>query len=105
VMDTAKVPKLVDTITNYVASTTIATITGTPASTDLYGTVSQLPEEAHYLIVLMTTVLCMAKPGSDFDPTYLQFYQRELVAAKREWEEWISQRVLDSRHVRVTEVD
>ena len=105
VQDSSNVPNLADTITDYVASTGFATITGTAASGELYGTISQLPEEAHYLIVLMTTVLCLAKPGSDFDPQYLQYYQRELRDGKREWEEWISQRVLDSRHVRVTEVD
>ena len=105
IQSSSNVPKIVDTITDYTASTAVAVITGTAASGDLYGTVSQLPEEAHYLVVMKATVLCLAKPGSDFDPQYLQFYQRELRKMEREWEEWIAQRILDSRHVRVTEVD
>jgi len=98
-------PKLEDTITDYAGSTLVATVTGAPASTDLYGTVSQLPEEAHMPMVWETIVDCLSKPSAAIDPKYFQFALARLKEHLKDWEFWISSRVPGSGRVRRTEID
>lgn len=44
-------------ITDWTASTQVAVVTGTAATSDIYGTVSELPEEFHLLIVPLAELL------------------------------------------------
>jgi len=81
----------------------LATITGTPESGDLYGTISQLPEEAMELLILMVTTKCLARTASDVDPSYLNYYRAEKKEAQGVWEDWIARRIDSSRHIRITE--
>lgn len=97
------VPDIVDTITDFAASTALATITGTPTSGDFYGTVSQLPEEAMDLLVMMVTTRCLSKPGSDVDPSYINYFRAERKEAKETWDDWIARKIDASRHIRITE--
>jgi hypothetical protein len=45
------------TITDWTASTQVAVVTGTAANSDIYGTVSELPEEYHLLIVPLAELM------------------------------------------------
>jgi len=98
-------PELEDTITDYVGSTLIATVSGTPAETDLYGTVSQLPEESYMVMVWQTTVDCLAKPSAAIDPKYFRYANAILKEHMIDWEYWISSRVPGSHKVRRTETE
>lgn len=91
------------TITDYVGSTLIATITGTPVQNDYYGTKIELPEEALPVLVWRVTLSCMAKPSAALDPKYYEFAANQLAQADRLWREWISDRVPGSGAVRITE--
>lgn len=94
--------RLSDTITDYDASTRIATITGTPTAGEYYGTVSQLLKESHDLIVLMATVSCLAKGGASIDEKQFEFFLAEERSAKRDFENWVSTRKSGSNRTRIT---
>lgn len=100
-----------DTITDYAITAAqtsvkgVCTVTGTYASDSVYGTVSILPEEAHALIVLKATTLCLAKPSSAIDPKYYQFFKQEYREAEKDFKEWISTRLSGSMRTRITEVE
>jgi hypothetical protein len=81
------------TISDFVASTHTATIMGTPAATDRYGTVSILPPECHELIVLEAVSLALMKPGAKLDKTVLQYYRAELKDAREEFYGWMESRI------------
>jgi len=98
----AGVPKLATTISDYVGSTRVATVTGTPAIGDRYGTVCQLPEEAHGLLLTRVVVNCLAKPSSAIDPKYFEYHTSLLRAMENDWARWIETRVPGSRAVRIT---
>lgn len=99
-----KVIKLVSAISDYVGSTYTATVVGTPVSSDFYGTIPQIPEEGHGLIVLKATLLCIAKPSSALDPKVFENFERIVRRAERQFDDWISTRVKNSQGVRITEV-
>jgi len=103
IQTTGLVPDMVDTITDYVASSGAAVITGTPTAGDYYGTISELPEEAMELLILMVTTKCLSKPGSDVDPSYLNYFRAERKEARETWEDWTARRIDTSRHIRTTE--
>ena len=105
VQSSANAAAFKDTITDYVASSRLATITNTGASGQFYGTVPQIPEEGHYLMIAMVVQQCLAKPGSDIDPTYLNFWRGEVKSLKEDWSDWIARRIGASRHIRITEIE
>lgn len=93
-------------ITDYDAGTfsaTIASAAVTPASTDLYGTVSDLSDELHNLVVLRATVRALAKPSSTFEKELFGFWRAELKTAKEEAEEFLATRVSGSVYTRIVE--
>lgn len=105
VWTSASLPDIVTTISDYIASTNIATIVGTPTSGDFYGTVPQIPEEGHYLIVLDVINKCLMKPGSNFDLDYLKISFSALKAARVEWLEWIEMRGSKHSYIAIGESD
>ena len=105
VMDaTTKAVEIRSEITGYIAAG-VATITGTPVDTDLYGTVSELPEEAMSLVVLEATLLCLAKPGAALDTKYFEYFSSLRREAKKDWNAFISTRLSGSNRTRITEVE
>ena len=105
VMDvTTKAVEIRSEITTYTAAG-VATITGTPVDTDLYGTVSELPEEAMGLVVLDATLLCLAKPGAALDTKYFEYFSSLRRDAKKDWNNFISTRLSGSNRTRITEVE
>jgi len=94
-----------DTISDYVGSTRVCTVTGTYSTDSVYGTVSILPEQAHGLILLEATALSFMKPGTSVDPTVIQNVRGALADEREHVENWFSERVAASHHVRITELD
>lgn len=92
-------------ISDYAYSTRVATITGTPASGDSYGTISVLPEEAHPVIVAKATVMALAKPSSAIDPKYYQMFKDEFSDQFAAFQAWIAERTPGGNRVRITEGD
>ena len=92
-------------ITDYVASTRVITVTGSFGTDSIYGTVPQVPEEGHDLIVLGATLQLMAKPSSDLDENVFKYYSSLYAEARSIFEDWCSTRKSGSTHVRRTEVD
>ena len=82
-------------ISDFVASTRIATITGTPASGDIYATVSVLPEEAEDYILAQATIMSLMKPGSIVDKDVLQFFRDDANRARVELEDWLATRIVE----------
>lgn len=80
-------------ITDYSAAG-VATITGTAAENDTYGTISRLPEETHMLIVMEATVLAMMKPSANLDMTVYRHYRDELRETRKEVYGWLESRIL-----------
>ena len=83
VWSSASLPIIETTITDYAASTNIGVVTGTVTSGDLYGTIPQIPEEGHYLIVLDVLAKCLIKPGSAFDVEYFKAALGAYTSAKK----------------------
>ena len=96
---------IVSEITDYVSSTLIATITGTPTSGDKYGTVSILPRETHDFIVLDATTKLLAKPSSAIDPKYFEFFTAEKRELWRDLKSWLATRKSGSNRTRIVEQD
>jgi len=92
-------------ISAYNESTNVATITGTAASGEWYGTETMLPFEAEACMVLKATLLCLAKPSSAIDPKYYEMYKDEYSEMLAVFEHWISDRRPGDHHVRITELD
>lgn len=92
-------------ITDYVASTRVLTVAGSFGTDTIYGTVPQVPEEGHDLIVLGATLQAMAKPSSDLDANVFKYYSSLYAEARQVFEDWCSTRKSGSTHVRRTEVD
>jgi len=86
----------IDTITDYVASTRLATITGTVSTDSVFGTISRLPEETHMLIVLDATVLAMMKPSASIDKNVIKFYVDRVKDARAEVDAWLASRIPES---------
>lgn len=87
------------TISDYVGSTGVATVTGTPTDGYAYGTIPRLPEETHYLIVLEATFLAMMKPSSIIDKEVISFYREELNRARKDVQSFLSSRIPQSEGV------
>lgn len=67
---------LVETITDYVASTKIATVTSTPATDDWYGLVPEVPEIFHHLIAPRAIMIVKAEhPISPVKPSQAEMEQ------------------------------
>ena len=92
-----------DSITDFVGSSRKATVTGTYGTDSVFGTISLLPEEAHYLIVLEATVLALAKPSSNIDEKVFGYYLGERKEAKRDLERWLETRIKGYGRVAITE--
>jgi len=92
-------------ITDYVGSTRVLTVAGSFSTDTVYGTVPQVPEEGHDLIVLGATMQAMAKPSSDLDENTFKYYSGLYGDARSIFEDWASTRKSGSTHVRRTEVD
>jgi hypothetical protein len=60
-------------ITDFTASTYSAAITGTAVANDYYGTVSEMPEEFHFLISLWAIILLKEHPASQEKPTQREY--------------------------------
>lgn len=94
---------IISDISDYVGLTYTATITGTPAAADKYGTVSELPEEAHDLIVLEASCMLLAKPSSSIEPNIFKQVLERTRQARVDLEEWVSTRVASHMLTRTTE--
>lgn len=93
--DTSGVVDIRSEITDFAASTGIATITGTAASGDTYGTISLLPEETHHLIVLDAAVNALSKPSAQFDETAYRHIRDWMRDEKKDVENWLQERIVD----------
>lgn len=87
------------TITDYVGSTGVATITGTPADGYAYGTIPRLPEETHYLIVLEATMLAIMKPSSIIDKDTIAYFREELNRERKNVQGFLASRIPQSESV------
>ena len=92
-------------ITDYVGSTRVLTVAGSFGTDTIYGTVPQVPEEGHDLIVLGATMQAMAKPSSDVEGEIFKYYASLYTEAREVFNDWASTRKSGSTHVRRTEVD
>ncbi len=104
VIDTNFNTNIVSTISDYVGSTFKATIIGTPAESDFYGTIPELPEECHDLMVLMATTKLIASPGAAIDPEPFRYFVTERDALLKDFKAWVSTRKSGSSYTRVTEL-
>ena len=91
---------IIENISDYDGSGYYATIVGTVASGDHYGTVSELPEESHDLIVLEASLMLMVKPSSSLEPSVFKYMLERTKQAREDLEEWISTRVASHGFVR-----
>jgi hydroxypyruvate isomerase len=105
--DLTEASKGVHTITDYAGSTGIATVaamsTAAEAS-DYYGTVSQLPEEAHDLVVAEVTLECVAQLGASVNPQLYNYWRGIVKDAREDFEDLFSTHKAGSKHVRTSEV-
>jgi len=67
-----------------------------------WGTVPQVPEEGHDLIVLMATGQLLAKPHSAADPKVLEFYSFLIREATQAFDEFITLRIEDAARTQIT---
>jgi len=104
VIDTNFNVNIVSEVSDYDGGTFTFTLTGTPTSSDFYGTISELPEECHDLMVLMTTTKLLAAPGASIDPETFGFFEAEKRMLLKEFKEWVATRKSGSSHTRVTEI-
>jgi len=93
------------TVLDYVGSTKVATLAaGTYDSDSVYGTVSDLPEEANDFIILDATIRALAKPSAAIDPKYFEHLYSLWKIAKRAWDDFTSTRLSGANRTRITEV-
>lgn len=91
-------------ISDYTGSSGTATITGTPAEGDPYGTVTVLPLEAVQFIIADATCGLIAKPGSSLDPRYFEFFLEERKWAVRDLRNFLASRVHGGTRTRIREL-
>lgn len=96
---------IISTISDYDGAAYTATIVGTAAVGDNYGTVSALPEEADPYIVADAVLRCLTKPSSAIDPRYFEYAAEVARQTKRLWDDWRSSRHVGSNRVRITEIE
>jgi len=92
-----------DIITDYTGSTGACVVSGTYGADSVFGTISLLPEETHYLIVLEATLLAIAKPSSNIDKEVFQYYVNERREAIKELKDWLETRIKGYGRVEITE--
>ena len=92
-----------DIISDYTGVDRVCVVAGTYDNTSVFGTISQLPEECHPLILAEATVLAIAKPSSSIDKEVFQYYANERRDVKRDLVEWLETRVKSHRRVGITE--
>lgn len=93
-------------ITDYVGSTGIATVASavaTPAATDFYGTVPQIPRELLDLVITKATVKSLARPNSTFEKEIFAFWKSLLKDAEEQAQDFLAARLSGSSYVRVVE--
>jgi hypothetical protein len=81
-----------DTITDFVGSTRVATVTGTYDSDTVFGSISMLPEEAHSLILAEAVLSSMNKPSASIDEKIIAYYRDERNRERKELEEFLETR-------------
>lgn len=92
------------TVSDYAGSTRVLTVDQTVATTTVFGSQLEVPEESHALITVESALMSMAKPAASYDEkvfTYLTTLVRDL---RKEWVEWCSSRTSSSTRVVRTEV-
>lgn len=105
--DLSEMSKGLHTITDYAGSTgyaAVAAMSTAAESGDYYGTVSQLPEEAHDLIVAETTLECVAQLGASVNPQLYNYWRGIVKDAREDFEDFFSTHEAGSKHVRTSEV-
>lgn len=91
-------------ITDFVASTGVCTITGTPADNDLYGTISLLPEEAHELMVYDAAISALAKPSAKLDERAVRELRAERKLLQDEFYFWLESRTPSTGRMAIGEM-
>jgi len=94
-----------DTITDYTGATGVAVVSGTYSTDSVYGTVSELPEEADPLIAGQATILLMAKPSAAIDPKYFEYFFEVYREARKDFQNWIDTRVAAASRVEITSIE
>lgn len=87
-----------DQITDYTAAR-VCTVTGTYDATTVFGTISMLPEEAHYLMVLEATVSALHKPSAEIDKETRNNYISETREIRRDVHGWLESRIIEHPYV------
>jgi hypothetical protein len=98
------------TISDYVVTAganwgVATTAAGTFSTSSVYGTVSELPDEAIPLVVLDATLLALAKPSSSIDPKYFEYFRSMQRYAEKAFFDWIENQMDDTMQTRITEID
>jgi len=92
------------TVSDYVGSTRTLTVTGTFSTDSLFGTVSDLPQEAEDYIMESAIIAFLAKPSAAIDPKYFEFAMSNLSRAQKLYREWISTQMTAHRRIRQTSI-
>ena len=96
---TSEIVDISSVISDFVASTRVATITGTAAAGDTYATVSILPEESFDFIIAQATIDCLMKPSSVIDKDILVYFRDERNRTRTELEDWIATRIPEQNNM------
>ena len=91
-------------ISDYAGGTVTATITGTGAAGDFYGTISKLPDECQMVLVLKATLRLLSKPSAAVDDKYFERFTKMEHESWLTMKQWFATRANDARHTRITEV-
>jgi hypothetical protein len=91
------------TISDYVGSSGTATVAGTFSTDSVYGTETDLPEEAIPALTQIATVELLTKPSSAIDPKYFEYARAELKDTVQLFQDWASTRVKNSQRIRSQE--
>ena len=90
-------------ITDYVGSTHACTVAGTFGADSVYGTLSVLPPETLFVVVLKATVAALSKPGSRLDEKVFQYYVSQLSTEEKQLDSWLADQVPMAARVEMTE--
>lgn len=105
--DLSEMSKGIHTITDYAGSTGIATVAAMSTAaeeSDYYGTVLELPEESHDLIIAEVTLECVAQIGASVSPNIYNYWRGVVKDARQDFEDFFSTHKAGSKHVRTSEV-
>jgi hypothetical protein len=90
-------------ISDYVGSSGTVTVVGTFSTDSVYGTETDLPEEAIPALTQIATVELLTKPSSAIDPKYFEYARAELKDTVQLFQDWASTRVKNSQRIRSQE--